>query len=326
MGSPRRASGSRRSASSRWSICCTADGTSPASYRGAGCSFGCLYCPFAAVGARLRGVSRPTALDLSRLNELTPPPSVFLSPASDAFAPQAVESTHTLLSYLLSRGTTVGIVTKGIVPERTLALLADYRPQVEGVAVGVTSLDDHRNTVLEPGCPPARQRLDNIDHLAERGLPAALRLDPLFPALDDQPAALTALVEEAARRGASAVTATYVFAWGRYLRRLRHEPLLAESCRLLTERAPMEGGTAFSVPLARKLETYGFLAQVASEHGLCFNTCGCKDLRVRESGLFSASCRNTWFLEERKEAVIRNAARRGQAPVAPLGLRAAPRS
>src|SRR5438477_2594192 len=287
----------------------------------AGCSFGCLYCPFAAIGARLRRVSRPAALDL-RLNDLTPPQSIFLSPASDAFAPQAVESTHTLLSYLLPRGTTVGIVTKGIVPERTLALLVEHRLQVEGVAVGVTSLDDHRNTVLEPGCPSARQRLDNIDRLAERGLPAALRLDPLFPVLDDGPAALTALVEEAARRGASAVTATYVFAWGRHLRRLRREPLLAESCRLLTERAPMEGGTAFRVPLGRKVETSGFLAQVARNHGLWFNTCGCKDLRVRESGLFSASCRNTRFLEERKEAVIRNAARRGQAPVAPLGLRA----
>ena len=88
----------------------------------------------------------------------------------------------------------------------------------------------------------------------------------------------------------------------------------------------MEGGTAFSVPLARKLETYGFLTEVASGHGLSFNTCGCKDLRVRESGLFSASCRNTWFLEQRKETATRNAARRGQAPVAPLGLRAAPRA
>ena len=287
----------------------------------AGCSFGCVYCPFAAIGARLRGVSRPTALDLSRLNDLTPPPSVFLSPASDAFAPQAVESTHTLLSYLLSRGTTVGIVTKGIVPERTLALLADYRPQVEGVAVGVTSLDDHRNTVLEPGCPPARPRLDNIDRLADRGLPAALRLDPLFPVLDDRPGALTALVEEASRRGASAVSATYVFAWGRYLRRLQREPLLAESCRLLTERAPMEGGTAFSVPLARKLETYGFLAEVASEHGLWFNTCGCKDLRVRESGRVFASCRNVLFLKPLDGRPTRTGAR----PVPGAEARAAPR-
>src|SRR5207247_5310148 len=135
----------------------------------AGCSFGCLYCPFAAIGARLRGVSRPAALDLSRLNDLTPPQSIFLSPASDAFAPQAVESTHTLLSYLLPRGTTVGIVTKGIVPERTLALLVEHRLQVEGVAVGVTRLDDNRNTVLEHGCPPTSQRLEHIARLADRG-------------------------------------------------------------------------------------------------------------------------------------------------------------
>ena len=289
----------------------------------AGCSFRCLYCPFAAIGARLRGVSRPAALDLSRLNDLTPPQSIFLSPASDAFAPQAVESTHTLLSYLLPRGTTVGIVTKGIVPERTLALLVEHRLQVEGVAVGVTSLDDHRNTVLEPGCPPARRRLDNIERLAGRGLPAALRLDPLFPVLDDRPAALTALVKEAARRGAYAVTATYVFAWGRYLRRLQREPLLAESCRLLTERAPMEGGAAFSVPLARKLETYGFLADVASEHGLWFNTCGCKDWRVRESGRVFASCRNVLFLKRPEDRPTRTGARPGPEAAALAGPRAA---
>jgi len=268
-------------------------------------------------------VSRPTALDLSRLNDLTPPQSIFLSPASDAFAPQAVESTHTLLSYLLPRGTTVGIVTKGIVPERTLALLAEYRPQVEGVALVVTSLDDHRNIVVEPGCPPARRRLDNIERLAGRGLPAALRLDPLFPVLDDQPAALTALVKEAARRGAYAVTATYVFAWGRYLRRLQREPLLAESCRLLTERAPMEGGAAFSVPLARKLETYGFLAEVASEHGLWFNTCGCKDLRVRESGRVFASCRNVLFLKRPEDRPTRTGAHPGPEAAALAGPRVA---
>ena len=61
----------------------------------------------------------------------------------------------------------------------------------------------------------------------------------------------------------------------------------------------MEGGTAWSVPLARKLETYSRLANLARAHGLQFNTCGCKDLRVREAGAFWSSCRNTWFLAER---------------------------
>jgi DNA repair photolyase len=280
----------------------------------AGCSFGCIYCPFAAVAARRRGVRHPTAVDLGGLDRLPVPSSVFLSPASDAFAPQAVESTHALLSYLLPRGTTVGIVTKGIIPERTLGLLGEYPSQIEGVAVGVTSLDDRRNAVLEPGCPPASARLDNIDRLAERGVAAAVRLDPLFPIVDDDPEALTAIVKEAAQRGAYAITATYVFAWGHYLRRLQREPLLAESCRLLNERAPMEGGTAFSVPLGRKFATYGFLAEVASAHGLWFNTCGCKDLRIRESGRVFASCRNVLFMKRSESPLTRTAE-----PPAPAG-------
>ena len=263
----------------------------------AGCSFGCIYCPFAAIGARAHGLSRPTPMDPSALDRLPVPPSVFLSPASDAFAPQAIENTHALLAYLLPRGTTVGIVTKGIIPDRTLALLAAYHRQIEGVAVGVTSLDEHRNGILEPGCPPAADRLSNLNRLAAHGLPCALRLDPMFPILDDQPAALSVLVREAASRGACAVTATYVFAWGPYLRRLRGEPLLVESCELLTERAPMEGGVALSVPLTRKLETYEYLAEMAGERGLWFNTCGCKDIRVRDSARVFATCRNVLFLQ-----------------------------
>src|SRR5262249_44369417 len=112
-------------------------------------------------------------------------------------------------------------------------------------------------------------------------------------------ASLETVLEEAARRGALAITATYLFAWGRSLRRLRREPRLAESCRLLTERAPMEGGTAFSVPLARKLETYGRLAEMASERGLWFTPGGGRDPRVRDAPFF-APCRNALFLRRRE--------------------------
>jgi len=262
----------------------------------AGCSFGCLYCPFAELGARARGARRPTALDWTGVGDLPAPPSVFLSPASDPFAPQAADGTHRLLEHLLPRGTMVGLLTKGIVPERTIDLLAEHASWVEGIGVGVTSLDDRRNALLEPGCPPARTRLENIDRLAARGLIVALRLDPLFPALDDHPAALAELVREAADRGAAGITATYVFAWGASLRRLRREPALAASVSLLTERSPMEGGTAFSVPLARKLETYALVQELAAAHGIAFNTCGCKDLRVGADGRFASSCRARWRL------------------------------
>lgn len=264
-----------------------------------GCSFGCVYCPFSDQKARHAGVQRPTVVELSSIHEQPAPPHVFLSSASDAFAPQAAPQTQRLLEHWLPRGTIVGIVTKGIVPQRTLDLLAEFRSQVEGVSVGVASLRDDRNRVLEPGCPPARERLANIERLAARGLPVALRADPLFPTLDDDPAALRALVEESARRGVQRIMTAYVIAWGRYLRRLRREPLLSESCRLLSERTPMAGGSAFSAPLARKLETYSLVSELARAQGVDFNTCGCRDLRLVDVSGLETSCRNLGFFRER---------------------------
>jgi DNA repair photolyase len=263
----------------------------------AGCSFGCLYCPFSDLSARARGARKPTALALPSSEALPAPASVFLSPGSDPFTPQAAGITHDILCSLLPRGTKVGILTKGLIPERTLDLLAAYPSQVEGIGVGVTSLDEQRNRVLEPGCPPASERLTNLDRVASRGLVAALRIDPMFPELDDDRPSLERLLDEAKRRGANAVTATYVFAWGRYLRRLRKYPIVEPALAQLTEVAPMEGGSALSVPLSRKIATYSLLAELARQRALYFNTCGCKDLRVREVAAFPTSCRNPFFFQ-----------------------------
>jgi pyruvate-formate lyase-activating enzyme len=265
----------------------------------AGCSFACIYCPFAELNARRRGVRRPTPVDLGALDGQPAPPSLFLSPASDAFAPQAAAGTHRLLGALLPRGTVVGIVTKGVIPDETIALLAEHRERVEGVAVGVTSLDEERNRRLEPGCPPAALRLRNVDRLAGAGVAVGVRLDPLIPALDDAPEALERVVDEAARRAALGVTASYVVAWGHALRRMRREPLLAAAVSSLTERVRVEGGLAWGVPLARRLETYARLATLARARGLRFNVCGCKNVELQTSSELSTSCRNTWFLAER---------------------------
>lgn len=287
----------------------------------AGCTFGCVYCPFADVRARAVGVPAPVAVDMAPLADLPAPASVMLSPASDPFAPQAARRTHALLTHLLARGTVVGLLTKGTIPERTLDLLATHAAQIEGVGIGLTSLDDARNRRLEPGCPPADARLATLARVAARGLPCALRLDPIFPDLDDADDALEAMVDAAARRGVTGVTATYLFAFGRARRRLRHEPLAAASLACLTERAPMEGGVAYSVPLARKLATYGRLAASCARRGMRFSTCGCKDLRVRAAGGFVTSCRNTAYLA----APTRSAGCRAPVPAAPAAPPAAPR-
>jgi hypothetical protein len=174
--------------------------------------------------------------------------------------------------------------------------LARFRAQIEGVSIGVVSLDERRNRIVEPGCPSGAERLATLARLAARGLPMVLRIDPIFPDLDDDWDHLSALVAAAERNGAWGIAAGYVFSWGRYLRRMRREPMLADACRLLTERAPMAGGPGWSVPLARKVDLYGRLARLAQSHGLYFQTCGCKDLRLHDyPERFAARCSENPF-------------------------------
>lgn len=263
----------------------------------AGCTYGCIYCPYAAERVRTAGVSRPTVCDAAAALTAPAPAHVYFSASSDPFTPQAAPHTHALLAHWLPQGTVVGIVTKGIIPDETLDLLAEHRPQIEGVSIGVTSTDERRNRLVEPGVPPGARRLALIAGVAARGLPVVLRMDPLFPGIDDDRTALAGLIAEAERLGATGITAGYVLAWGRYLRRLRAVPLLADACAQLTERAPAAGGSVWSVPLARKLELFGWLADRAREHGLFFQTCGCKDLRLQASGgrFATRCCENPFF-------------------------------
>jgi hypothetical protein len=261
-----------------------------------GCTLGCLYCPFAEQNARRFGVQRPTVRDLAATLNDPAPPTVYLSASSDAFAPQAAHYTHALLARWLPAGTAVGIVTKAIIPNRTLDLLAEFRTQIEGISIGVTSLDERRNRIVEPGVPPAGARLTLIESISGRGLPAVLRMDPLFPGLDDGLNTLTALINEAERRGAWGVAAGYVFGWGRSLLRMRREPLLRDACHYLTERTRMAGGVGWGVSLARKIDLYTRLASIARAHGLHFQTCGCKDLRLHGfEHLFATRCTDNPF-------------------------------
>ncbi len=267
-----------------------------------GCSFRCLYCPFADLAERRHRVSQPTLTDVSGIATLPVPRVVYLSGSSDPFAPQAAPHTHALLAHWLPHGTVVGIVTKGIIPERTLDLLGEFRAQIQGVSVGVVSLDERRNRIVEPGCPSAFERLAVIERVAMRSLPVVLRIDPIFPGLDDDLDALEFLIDLGQQRGASGIVAGYVFAWGRYLRRLQREPLTGEASLHLTERAPMAGGSGWSVPLGRKRELYVRLAEAARLRGLYFQTCGCKDLRLHDDdALFPTRCAENPFFERQPQ-------------------------
>ena len=106
------------------------------------------------------------------------------------------------------------IVTKSALILRDLDLLAEMaRGDLVHAAVSITTLDADLARAMEPRAPSPQRRLSVIAALAQAGIPTAVMVAPLIPALTDHE--LEAIL--AAARAAGATSAGYI------LLRLPHE-------------------------------------------------------------------------------------------------------
>ena len=85
----------------------------------------------------------------SRSHEM--PRLVYFSTASEPFvpAPRILDDLYEIMAALLEVGAALVISTKGVVPERYVALFARYPGKV-CVQVGITTLDDEARRLIEP--------------------------------------------------------------------------------------------------------------------------------------------------------------------------------
>jgi DNA repair photolyase len=270
-----------------------------------GCEHTCAYCHFSryqqvAIRQTHRGdrLDRRLAID-EFLSRSSYPRELYLSPLTDPCAPAATEGARLVLQRILPRGVKVILSTKGIIPRPVWLQLARFPDQVR-LVFGITSLDDQRNAVIEPGCPRASARLTNFRLAQEHGVTrVTARIDPLLPGVDDREEELTPLLDRLAEEVVQSVTASYLFLWpNENPMRLTHTPLLREAAAFCTEPAPVgrapdvqthSPGEVLSVSLKHKCRMYRWLHEECRKRGLLFSTCGCKDLRLK-ADRFPTAC------------------------------------
>jgi DNA repair photolyase len=166
-----------------------------------GCEHGCVYCYARPSHAYLdcspgldfetRIFHKPNAAallrtELARSGYRCQP--VALGVNTDAYQPaeRDLNITREILQVLLEFRHPVGIVTKSALVERDLDLLTQLAHEnLVHVTVSVTTLDRMLARTLEPRAAAPQRRLQTIATLSQAGVPVAVLIAPVIPALND---------------------------------------------------------------------------------------------------------------------------------------------
>jgi DNA repair photolyase len=166
-----------------------------------GCEHGCVYCyarPTHAYLGHSPGLDFETRLyakpNAARLldAEISRPrytvKTIALGTNTDPYQPieRRLRVTRSILEVLWRTRHPVGIVTKSALVTRDLDILADMaRLGLVKVALSVTSLDRNLARTMEPRATTPGRRLEAIRALAGAGVPTAVMVAPVVPALND---------------------------------------------------------------------------------------------------------------------------------------------
>ena len=180
-----------------------------------GCSHGCSYCysrPSHAYLGLSPGIDFETRLfykqDAAAVleSQLARPgyvcKSITLGANTDPYQPdeKRMRVTRSILEVLVRTHHPVSVITKGALVLRDLDLLGELARQgLTSVAVSVTTLDNDLKRVMEPRTASPQARLRTLAALNAAGIPTAVMVAPVIPALTDHE--LEAILAAAAAAG-----------------------------------------------------------------------------------------------------------------------------
>jgi len=166
-----------------------------------GCSHGCSYCysrPSHAYLGLSPGIDFETRLfykqDAAAVleSQLARPgyvcKSITLGANTDPYQPdeKRMRVTRSILEVLVRTHHPVSVITKGALVLRDLDLLGELARQgLTSVAVSVTTLDNDLKRVMEPRTASPQARLRTLAALNAAGIPTAVMVAPVIPALTD---------------------------------------------------------------------------------------------------------------------------------------------
>jgi DNA repair photolyase len=182
-----------------------------------GCEHGCVYC-FARPTHAYLGLSpgldfesklfvKPDAPALLERELSAPgytPRTIAIGTNTDPYQPieRRYEIMRQILEVLEQAGHPVGIVTKSALVLRDVEILARMaKRNLVKVAISVTTLDPKLARIMEPRAPTPSRRIEALRQLSAAGVPTAVMVAPIVPAIND--AEIERILDAAAAVGVS---------------------------------------------------------------------------------------------------------------------------
>ena len=166
-----------------------------------GCEHGCVYCfarpthAYLGLSAGLDFESKLFAKPDAHLlleRELSAssyaPRTIAIGTNTDPYQPieKKYEIMRRILEVLERAGHPVGIVTKSALVTRDIDILSRMaKRNLVKVAISVTTLDPKLARTMEPRAATPMRRLEALRQLSEAGIPAAVMVAPIIPAIND---------------------------------------------------------------------------------------------------------------------------------------------
>lgn len=167
------------------------------------------------------------------------------------------------------------------------------------VQITITVIDDEKSRFLEPGAPTPEERFKVVERMVDENIPVILRLQPIFPFVNDDPEFFEEYAINARAAGAKQIIAEFYrfLSWKEltiFEKILESERFKKFTEKKLWEKYPLSSHKRPNLRI--RLKTYKILKEILEKKGLEFSTC-------REGFYFlhtASNCCGMHFMEKYK--------------------------
>lgn len=216
---------------------------------------------------------------------------VSMSNSSDPYPPVENEMliTRRCLEILSRSDCSIQIITKSPLVLRDIDIL---QKAPSTVALTVTTDNEAIALLLEPRAPPPSLRLKAAETLVNKGVPVSVRLDPIIPFVNDNPASLVKTLGELGVRHLT--SSTYKVRPDNWRRFASSFPEIANRLKPLYFSHGEKTGGYILLPRDLRLKLMQQIRGLAIENGMSFGVC-----RENLSWLNTASCDGSWLIPQK---------------------------